>query len=532
LNLQPASALAQYFFGYVYLDVLEFVLLAWAVLVCLHFRAIRDVLRARVSRAGAAGAAALFGAALFLRLGAFPPRHQVYFDEFVHMDIAANVARGNVFAESLAGGAADIRAVQVPAWPGGFHLLLGSVYKFAGASQATAFRFNAALGALSAPLLFLLTTLLFDDESAGLLAAFFLTVLPIHLRFSAATDLTVCAGFWLLAALLSLAIFLRRPGGGLFALFLASTLYAVNVRFENLVLIPFAAAVLVHERKRLSFGLATAALLAVFVLLLLPTAALVLRDRGVGTPGFADPAGEMLRHLLTNLASNVWFLLREPSTSAVLLPAVVYGVWKARREDMTSICAPAGLALGYVVVCSLHARADYNVGSSERFSLPVLLCLIVAACGGLKAVLARLGSEQPIGAGALAVAFVALSLSEYGRGPLDRYEQEYRLVVATRDALPPDDYVISYCAPLIVSVAGRPSVGAFLLPLGGADLLDRLDARGTRPVFLFKDVFWYREAELSARVEELLKARYRFETLVEAPIDGRTYGFYRLTRRP
>ncbi|MBI3554062.1 MAG: hypothetical protein HY077_16320 [Elusimicrobia bacterium] len=71
----------------------------------------------------------------------------------------------------------------------------------------------------------------------------------------------------------------------------------------------------------------------------------------------------------------------------------------------------------------------------------------------------------------------------------------------------------------------------FLILQQGDALTDSLDAGGKRPLVLFKDAWWFQREDDTRRLTAALERRYALEPLQETRIDGRTYGFYRLSRR-
>lgn len=519
------------FLLYNYPWLLIIILFFWIALIWSNFGAIRRILAPLITIRGWGAVALFFLAALVIRLAIFPPRHQVYFDEFLHEDAAENISRANTFGESLAGGSDEYRLLQTPSWPGGYHVLMGSLFKITGPSETAAFRFNALLASLSVVITFLLATLIFEDQTTGFLSALLLTALPVHIRFSGTTDLSACSVLWVLIALLALALYLRIETFPMYLLLLASLLYSVNVRFENLILIPFAAVILLQRRRRSGSVSKDGYLIAscAFAWLLTPVMALLLRNRSHGLSGFDDPLMGLLRNLTNNLPPNVAYLLNSWPNVVVLIPAIIFGLLQAEKASRDWMKALLALGLGYLVLCSCHVGGDFNAGSTERLAIPVILSIILTASGGLKVLMARVRSHT-LCASLVLAAFVLCALPSYGNLPKARHEAEYRLITDSADLLPRDAYVLSYCAPVIIVSARRPAATSFLALQGGEAFLDTLDHMGTRPVILFKDVWWYKFEGLSNQLEKMLRSRYSIEPLKIADIDSKEYGFYRMTR--
>ena len=524
MNIQYSNPAVSFFLLNAYPRLLEITILSWFALVAVNFKAIVSQFKPLVTRGGAAAALAICFSALAVRLVLIPPRHQVYFDEFMHEDIAANIARADVFGESVAGGSDELRRLQTPHWPGGYHVLLGNLFKMTGVSEKTAFRFNVALASLSVALIYLLGTLIFLDQRAGLVGAALLAALPLHIRFSGTTDLTVCSSFWILLVLLTLALHRRLKDDSIYLLFFASVLFAVNVRLENLVLVPLLtiAAAETSKTKALSAGRTAGKI--VFAILLSTSVGLLLQIYAYKVALLG-----IFFNLRAHVPANIRYLLGIPENALILVPAAIFAAYRGNREDKLPVKALLLLGASYLIVCSVHFQGDYNIGAFERLAMPAELCLIIAASGGLNRALGFVRAKEAFGAAVIA-ACVALSWPLYGKGPLERYEQEYRLAVEAAPLLPADSYVICYCVPIILVAANRPAVLAPIADMFGGALLNTLDRDGLRPLILFKDVWWYKFADSSAPIESRLRSRYRFEPIKTALIDAKEYGFYRLTR--
>lgn len=525
--------MSEYFFHYTYPRLLESILLCWAGLVGLNFKTIASAFKPILTRGGALAAAALFAAAILVRVAVFPPRHQVYFDEFLDEDVAANIARGNVFGESEAGGSRGQPILRTPSRPGGFHVLLGAFFRLTGIREKAAFGFNAVLAASCVPLIFLLAALVFDDQGAGLFSAFLLAALPLHIRFSGTTELTACSGFWILMVLLALALYLKARTVPLFLLLLACGLYAANVRFENLALVPFAGAVLARHWRRSPPAPKTGYLATpwAFFLLLLPVLGLIVNNRREDLLGFNDAPLDALHNLFRHVPSNLYYFLSKPADGVILAPLAALAFFKERGESAAWVKRLLWLGALFLIVCSLHVNADFNDGAFDRLAMPFFLCVITVAAGGFKAVLGSTPARKALAA-AIPAAFVLLSIPFYGERPPERLEVENRLVQESSTVLPKDAFVISYCPAIILVDAGRPAISTLLVLQGGEASLDLLDQQGRSPLVLFKDLLWFKYADQTAPLEKLLQRRYAYSPLKLAVIDSKEYGFYLLTRRP
>jgi len=532
LSLHLANPHFSFFFLYIYPVALELALFAWAALTILSLRdgSFRYLGRLLTRRGLLVAGVIVFGSAL-ARTFLAPPRHQVYFDEFVHEDVALNIANDNIFGESAAGGADRYRSIQTSAWPGGAHVMLGGVFKLVGSGERTAFVFNALLAGATVAVVFFLSTLLFLDQRVGCAAAFLLAFQPIYVRFSGATDLTVASCLWISLSILSLAHYLERKDFLSYLLFIVTLSYALNVRFENLCLLPVAGYLLFQERRGHLWTIREYAATGILLVFAGLTIVLALHNRSSGATGFDGSLGQMSWNLVNNLPANLLYLALSPAISFILLPAAAYGLFVARKQYSLWIRALAALGLTYLVLCAAHVRGGFDIGTSERLAAPTILCLCLVAGYGAIAISDMVRFKR-LCLGALALSFILFCWRDYGKGPLGRYEAEYRLVLESAARLPADAYIITFCPPLIIAAAHRPAVSAFHVMLGGPNLLERLDVAGAMPLVLLKDAWWYKFAPEAKRLEEMLRTLYRFEPINTAAIDGKEYGFYLLSRWP
>jgi 4-amino-4-deoxy-L-arabinose transferase-like glycosyltransferase len=506
--------------------LLALILIASAALAAAGARGLARAIKPRLSRFGLAGLSLIVLGSLWLRLTVLPPSHQVYWDEFLDIDVAANIARYGRFGESLANGTGAPPIFHAPSRPGGYHLLLAAADLSFGGGERTAAALSVALSAASVVLIFLAALLLFEDEASGLLAAALLAVLPTHVRFAGSAELTACSAFWLLATIAALALWTRTNARRHFWLALACGLYAANTRYENALLAaPLALAVLPRKGEAKDGVLAA---FAAYLVLLTPAFALAMHNRAAGLLGFSDSPGQSLTHFLAHAPGNLRFFVSNPAWALLLLPAAALCWARAESERRPRLLFLAALAAAYAAVGSAHAMGDFNDPPFERLALPTELCLILAAAAGWSGLLA--GTRRAAAGAAVVAAFAALSLPGYLKGPNPAAVREYEFIRDSVSSLPRDGVVITVCAPVILS-AGRPALAATLFWNDGATALDALRRGGARPLILFKDLLWDRFPAESSRLEARLEARYRLVSLKTLKIDGRDYGFYRLEPR-
>lgn len=516
------------FFLKVYPALVAALLLVWAGLAAWNARPVATALKGIAGKRALALLAVIFLGGLIARLVLIRPRHIVYFDEFVHMDIATNIAKGGTFGEStmIEGGSRSVAIV--PSWPGGYHVLLGAAYKVFGAGEPVAYRFSEVAGALCVAVAFLFATFLFEDWIAGLWAAFLVATLPLHLRHSATTDLTVLSAFWLLASALSLQLYVRLRSYSTYLLLLATVAFAVNVRFENALLIPFSAAVLWRHWKRHPLPGAQGYVLphALLFCAVAPVVVISWHNRAVGVVGYSDTLPDMVANLVRNLPGNVLYLLRQPHKSMFLLPFAVYSLAKTSGpiRQVLGLLLSAGAA--FVLAASVHVNGTFLYAPTARLALPWLLVLIIAASWSL----ARATSHaRPWTGVALAAVSLALCWPAYAAESSPIPEMENGIVAST--PLPPDAVILSNCPAFTWTVAHRTSISAAYFDTDSAGLLEILD-RSNRPLYLYKGGLWYLDGPISRTIEERLLRGHRLEPIRTEGSGEQQFGIYKLARLP
>ncbi len=182
----------------------------------------------------------LVAGALALRFAA-PWRHLVYYDEFDQLDCARNLAEAGVNARTLAGGLPGFDVLGPMPWPAGHPVALAAVMKVFGTGTRVAFAWSAALSSLTVLFVFWAALELYGEERGAFAVAFLWAVSPLALRYAGACDSTSPSLFWCAAAFAAMAARESEPGTVLDVFAAVTLAYAVQVRFENALLLVYAA---------------------------------------------------------------------------------------------------------------------------------------------------------------------------------------------------------------------------------------------------------------------------------------------------
>ncbi|MBI5629720.1 MAG: hypothetical protein HY921_02415 [Elusimicrobia bacterium] len=500
------------FLVYGYPLLLAALFLSWLLLAFLQF----GVEFGNCHRIELACLGGIFVAALSLRL-LWPHRPQVYFDEFEHADIAANLARRGAFAESWAGGSPELSVLKTPTWPGGFHFLLSLIFRAFGPSWAAAAGLNALLASASILLIFWAALLAWDDWPAAATAAGLLAFSPLHLRFSTCGDLTASSLFWILSALGAFFLALREKSLKRYLLLLTSLAIAAHTRPENLLLFPVLLGSL-HLRGQAPGGKPARAAETIFIASSLPILLIAFVNHSQGLPGYGESFSSTFGHLARNIPRNLLYFLRQPGFSLMVIPAAIYGAASPKAKGGQ---APLlALALGYGLLYSGFFRGNFNLGAECRYALAPMIFIYIFAGLGLSAASKRMGlAALP----ALGIAFTSfLSASQYRWQKESAFDQEYRFMLESSASLPSGAWIIAYSPPAVLSVMRMASISPYLILEQPETWLKHLEGK---EAVLFKDCWWHERARDSAPVEAILRQAYDLQPLRTAHIGSKDFSF-------
>lgn len=472
-----------------YPATLSVLLAVWLGLLPWAAARLRHKLAAAKPGTGALLAALVLGA-LVVRVALVAPAHQVYFDEFEHLDAARHIASNGVFAVTVVGGLPSWDVMTRPTWPAGHHAALAAVMRLAGPAAGVAFAWSAFLSALTVLFVFWAALELFDDERGAFAAAFLWAVSPVVLRYAAACDLTSSSLFWCACALAALHAREHEPSPALDAFAAVSLAYSVQVRFENVLLLPYAAAVCTRR------VLIVPALLGLFF-----PASIVWANHAEALPGFArlTPWANFARQSPSDLA----YLASPAALGLLLLPALAFCARLAPSRRLFD------LAAAYFVVYASYYHGLFDSGSDDRYALSVLLPLTVAAAPGLATM-------------SLPACLLAAGLAWGGPALPDvEHDSARRFLERSAKLVPETAFVVAFNPSFAREAAKRPAASPFLI-LEDLPAFERESARvGSAPeLALYKDWAWRSRPEVAARLEQALRRGYDAKVVASNGLDS------------
>lgn len=463
-----------------------------------------------------------------LRLWLVPHTHHVFYDEYIHVNIAQNFLHMGKLSLTLQGAPGAQEAYTLPMWPPAYHYLLSVVFSVFGATESVAFHFSALIGALSVAVMFLFLFLLWRDELTALAGAFMFNLIPAHLKFSGGSETGIFSLFLILWALSAALIYARRPGtkSALFLVVaLAAALYARPENGLLLLLIPLIA-FLIRDKSNLPF----------FIFWIMPLAFFYFVHLYVGLfvfppPGWNESWPVRLMRMGLHMVHNAqyWTSVFHPVSMTLL--ALGGLVLSFKKEAKVAAFFLIWFLFFYFCYSLYHIGDLLILPDSSRYALNLYVSVVVFSSVALAALVRRFRVAGRWTAVFLlcCVFFDAFSpLRHELKRTLDRdHQREYRFLLASRDLLPDDVYILAYHPAIVVSGLGKKSIG----PLPFWKLFVERSALPERLVF-FKEAGWSKEQEETRKVEERLLASYDFKMLSRMTHpDGKECVFFLLTKK-
>ncbi|NYZ78558.1 glycosyltransferase family 39 protein, partial [Candidatus Micrarchaeota archaeon] len=471
----------------------------------------------------------VFLCGLTIRLFSIPHIHQLYFDEFSHLNVAENILYSNKSCWCFAGSNQVCEGCQLMPQPPGYPTILALTMGLFGDSEAVAFNTTAVIGSVSIILVFLLLFLTFQDSALALMGAFVFTFIPAHLKYSGTTVLEVFSLFSVVLAMISIEIYLRTKKPSTFSLFLATLLYALNSRVENfLLLIPLSLYILLEEGKEVKRFLKKEYLAPIFIflVLLIPLAQLISYDLAIGPPTYTETLQTRLSYLQIQFIPNILFIFFDIGyTSIVLSLLCVLGAIELYFENTKSFIY---YSLFFLLFISFYSTLSVGGSASTnsdftRFAFILYVPLTILSVAGINFIFKKMQFDRTILIMLLGSAYlISLFPTQNFIFSKDELNGEHEFILSMQHKLPADVYIISYETTIIISTTHKNSI----MPTNFIENWNSVEPKNN--VILFEDYWWYENSNESSRIEAELRKHYNFELMAQSP-EG--YAFYNLTSK-
>ncbi len=448
----------------------------------------------------------IFCSGLALRAWAIPHLHHVYFDEFVHLNIAENIYYHNEFCITMKGGFDQIEAYDLSAWPPGYHCALAFFYSLFGETSKTAFYLSVTLGSCSIMLFFLLAYLIFKKDIPALLCTFLFSIIPVFLKYSASAAICATSLFFNLLALLAFLFYANLKNLKTIFLLLVALIVSVYIRPENFIIMLLVLNYLAHGKKASSYFICVIFL----VLFLLPFFLQIVTIFLYMPPcGWNEGLLTHLSNFKNNFSDNLmfWFSLFHP-VSYSILAMFGYVSFKKIQPKISSFLT-TWFVIFFLFYSTYHVGNFINCPDSDRYTANLYIPLTIFAGWGLHK-LVNLFKRKKNLIFLFAVLFCSIDILSPLKFSLKRtfmrdVYAEYNFILKCRDSVPNNLYVVTYNPAIIISVMRKKAVS-----MNTFFQINPLPEK----IVLFKDYWWSQNITDFYKFEIELKKYYAYKKIL------------------
>lgn len=313
---------------------------------------------------------ALAAAALALTLFVAPRTNRIYYDEQIYQSIGQNLADLKL-AQMCNDGTVEYGRLQC--WLGEYNKqpyayphLLSVLYRMFGVSGAIAFRFNAAVAAMTVVGIYLLVFTVFADRTAAFFAALVMMLMPEQTLWSSTAAVEPSASLACVIAMLFAAEFRESKRTVALAATAVATAYAVQFRAESAVIVPVVgfmvfSAFSKDELRTPRFW--TIGLLALVLVSIHLGHLFAVRNEPWGT----TDARLSFQYVVRNLRTNGWFYLRDERFPVLF--TILAGAGLVTGRMLAPRLVFAAYFASFFAVYLLFYAGSYNYGADVRYSL-------------------------------------------------------------------------------------------------------------------------------------------------------------------
>jgi hypothetical protein len=474
--------------------------------------------------------------ALVLRTLVAPHTHHLYYDEDIYMNIAHNmVADGKAVATDYGTYRWDdyfCRESFMNKQPNAHPALVSVIFMILGVNERWAFFLNIILSSLTPLLLFFLARLLYDDRIA-LWAAFFFTLIPVAIVWSASTSTEPPMVFFITLTFLLLACFSRDHDFRVLFAAAMSLTYAVQFRPEGVILLPLAFLfLLIFDRQafehlqELRFTLIWMLVCFLMAQHALHLTAFIHDDWGaLGRDKFSTA------YLAKNVKDNLSFFIQNREFPVVFTLFAITGLTAFRAKWREKLFVLIWCGFASLPFLFFYA-GSFKYGVDVRFSLFVLPPVCILCSLGMdftRRVLSHFLSTPHVGAHlALFVAIVFLPHLPFIRTVHEeawsaRFDHDF--IVREAKKLPFDAVVFCHC-PYIVVTAGRGALHTHY----GSDNYRVDEVFGlTNNVYFYRDYWCY--APLNKCDFDYFSEHFEMTPVATERLYDREYTLYRIKKK-
>ncbi|MGV8124135.1 MAG: glycosyltransferase family 39 protein [Candidatus Xenobiia bacterium LiM19] len=500
----------------------------------------------KISRMGWLSLSALILLCISIWIFFAPHIPHVYFDQFLHLDMAHNMARYQLCAYTDAGSPSSWEQLSLRvAWPPAYSYMLSLVFMICGSIEGAAFALTLIFSIMSLMIMYFLIYSLTGRETRAFWGGFLLAISPVFIKYSATYSLEVCSLAFLLLSAWSVVITSTSQSSRTYLASLMIIIWTCHIRAENIliilsmtVLVTISYWIFYRKKPPLSFqSIMTGA--GLFILLMIPLLLelyyIFVYTRPPEWKRDLSPYGGALAE---NILPNILFLLGKgefhPLIITILsITGIAIVLRKDERRDNPMMTV---LPLSWLIIC-LILYSSYLTGKfgyypdSDRFSLNLLVSLSYLGACTIELALSYLpGWLRPV---CITACIIALTLTSWIplRNSITRTTarpvyQEYQFIRSLENESLPDwnvPFVCSTPSKIILLLSRRAMTMDYFI-----HHMDTIDE-----AILFQDFFWCeaQNSERMAEVEMEIQDHYTIQYLKHTDDGTNRYGIYLLKKK-
>lgn len=447
----------------------------FTLLMCVRFFYDADTILPSISSKTITALIIIVLAAGSLRFFWVPKQHNVFYDEFFHMDIGKTAYRDQkVGLDSFS--SLEEKKLRVPKWGSGFYVLQAAWYHLFGFSEKNAFILNRILSLLCIPGAFFLAAAIFQSSPAGLWAALLISVYPLHLKFSSGLSIEIASILYQQISLMSLILYLIKKTRFLFYGALCSTVFYCLIRIDNSIIgMPMMLYLIWQSIKsaRCTSEKCTICLLSLLIISPVLYHGTIAVKMEAGYHGLATPVF---------IVENVLFMIFNTIHPVVYTLFAIIGFGQILKKNPGLF---GGLCTGFLVPFLFYAfvhRVNFFFEDFCRFFLLFSLFIILAASKGME-----IFSNKKILRQLICTLIVLLSIIIQKQEILSPYKpyftKELEFIKETTPQLPQDSILLSILPVIHRTLHDQQT--SHLRVIAEKDQLSILE-RSKKPILLYK----------------------------------------------
>jgi hypothetical protein len=318
--------------------------------------------------------------AFFLRILIYPHHAGLMNDDYYHIQCAKRILYPSFVSVN--------HVDKSIGWP----FILSILFWFTGLNDFVLFYANSIIGCLSVIVIFYLVTRVVDSVPAGIAAAMFLAVHPLHSIWSTCGENNIVAVFFMLFSLFALYGFFRFHFAHYVYLSLFAASYAAQIRAEHFLLfifMPFGMWMIekeVYDIKKFARGCVFPILLAAPNVIYELASKTSINWTASDSGGVLTGQNASADNLISNLAAEFARITHIGNYSFALLVFAAFGLALGWKKENRNIIFFGLIGATYFILISTLWK---TLACRERFFLYTDVCLIVIGSIFVKEIVER-----------------------------------------------------------------------------------------------------------------------------------------------